>query len=867
MDGIAIIGMSGRFPGAGNVQAFWENLVGGVESISRFADAELEMQPPADAGSAFVNARGVVENADLFDAEFFGYNPREAELLDPQHRVFLECAWEAVESAGYDLERYAGSVGVWAGSGINSYLLYNLATGHDYLARLVGGYQQGESAAQFSNDRDFLATRVSYKLNLRGPSLTVQTACSTSLVAVVQACQALWSYQTDMALAGGVSITFPQRRGYVYQEGAIASADGHTRTFDAAAQGTVFSSGAGVVLLKRLEDARADGDAVVAVIKGAAINNDGANKVSFTAPSVDGQAEVIQAAQALAEVGPETITYVEAHGTATPLGDPIEVAALTQAFRAGGAEGKGYCALASLKTNVGHMDIASGVAALIKTALALRHRVIPANLHFQTPNPHLDLANSPFFVNMKRLEWNPPEGIPCRAGVSSFGVGGTNAHAVLEEAPAAESRVFASGRGAHLFVVSARTESALEAATANLVAQFCEQPALDAADAEYTLQIGRRAFAHRRVVVAANLADAAERLEAREPQRVFTRSTARRDQAVAFLFPGQGAQSVNMGAGLYRTEPLFRDEMDCCAEILRPWLDGEDLRTVLYPEPGRTEDAAAALNQTRLTQPALFAFGYALAQLWRSWGAQPKAMLGHSVGEYVAATLAGVFTLEAALGLVAQRAKLVQAERGGVMLAVRLAEPEVIALLAKTGGRLSLAAVNTPNLCVVAGEESAVAACESELEKRRVGCRRLQTSHAFHSAMLEGVVEPFTALVKEVELRAPQIPFVSNLTGRWIKDAEATDPDYWARHLRETVRFADGVGTLRRDEPGCVLLEVGPAQTLAPLARQHPVVGNDTVILSSLQEKRKDAEAMRTTAGSALVGRSACGLGVPTMQP
>ena len=848
MDGIAIIGMSGRFPGAGNVQAFWDHLVAGVESISYFAEKELEMHPPADAAAAFVGARGIVENAEWFDAPFFGFNPREAELLDPQHRVFLECAWEAIESAGYDLERYPGSVGVWAGSGINSYLLYNLATGRDYLAKLVGGYQQGESAAQFSNDRDFLATRVSYKLNLRGPSLTVQTACSTSLVAIVQACQALWSYQTDMALAGGVSITFPQRRGYVYQEGAIASADGHTRTFDAEAQGTVFSSGAGVVLLKRLEEARADGDHVIAVIRGAAINNDGAGKVSFTAPSVDGQAEVIQMAQALAGVDPETVTYVEAHGTGTPLGDPIEVAALTQAFRAGGAKRNGYCALASLKTNVGHLDIASGVAALIKTALALQHRRIPANLHYRAPNPHLDLGNSPFFVNAKLLEWNTPDGTPLRAGVSSFGVGGTNAHAVLEEAPQVTPSDGSLRRERQLFVLSARTESALETATANLAAHFRSQPTLNPADVAHTLQNGRRVFPCRRVIVAQDLADAAAGLDKPEPRRVFTRISAQPEASVVFMFPGQGAQSVNMGAGLYRSESVFRAEMDACAEILRPVLDGEDLRAILYPPAGKEQVATVALNQTRFTQPALFVFGYSLAKLWLSWGVQPRAMLGHSVGEYVAATLAGVFTLEDALRLVAQRARLVQAEPGGVMLAVRLPEPEVAALLTEAGESLSLAAVNSPTLCVVAGEESAVAALELTLEKRRVGCRRLQTSHAFHSAMLDGVVEPFAALLDTTTLRGPQLPFVSNVTGRWITETEATNPRYWARHLRETVRFSEGVGTLLRDEPGCVLLEVGPSQTLAPLTRQHPAASN-AVILSSLQETRDDAEAVLTTLG------------------
>ena len=843
MEGIAIIGMSGRFPGARDVRAFWDNLARGVESISRFSDAELEMRPPPDAGSAFVNARGVVEDAEFFDAEFFGCNQREAELLDPQHRVFLECAWEALESAGYDPARYPGLIGVWAGSGINSYLLYNLATGHDYLARLVGGYQQGESAAQFSNDRDFLATRLAYKLNLKGPSLTVQTACSTSLVAVAQACQALWSYQTDMALAGGVSISFPQRRGYVYQEGAIASADGHTRTFDAAAQGTVFSSGAGIVLLKRLEDARADGDSVIAVIKGAAVNNDGAGKVSFTAPSVDGQAEVIGMAQALAGVKPEALSYIEAHGTGTPLGDPIEVAGLSQAFRAGGAEGKGFCGLGSLKPNVGHMDIASGVAGLIKTSLALQHRQLPPTLNFRQPNPLLELPDSPFYVNTELLEWPAnADGTPRLAGVSSFGVGGTNAHAILEEAPA-DPASEPDPRERQLFVLSARTETALEAATENLARHLREHPGLSPADVSHTLQVGRRAFDHRRIVTAHGLADAADALERRDGKRVFSQPAARRTPPVAFLFPGQGAQRVDMGTALYRTEPVFRAEIDRCAEWLRPRLDGLDLREVF-----RTGEP---LNQTRFTQPALFVFGYALAKLWMGWGVQPRAMLGHSVGEYVAACLAGVFSLEDGLMLVAERARLVQAQPGGVMLAVRLSEGELTPLLAEQGENLSVAAINALELCVVSGPESAVAAFERALEKRRVVSRRLNTSHAFHSAMMQPVVEPFTALVRTVALRAPQIPFVSNLTGRWITDAEATDPAYWGRHLREAVRFADGVGELLAGQPGSVLLEAGPGQTLVPMVRQHPAAGKDSgvTVVATLQDGHDEGEAALTALG------------------
>ncbi len=848
MDGIAIIGLAGRFPGARNVDAFWQNIVGGVESISRFTDAELALPAPPEAGASFVNARGVVQDAAWFDAGFFSINAREASILDPQHRVFLECAWEALENAGCDPEQYKGQIGVWAGSSLNSYLLYNLCPDKTYLERLVAGYQQGESADFLGNEKDFVATRVSYKLNLRGPSLTVQSACSTSLVAIAQACQALLSYATDVALAGGVAISFPQERGYVYQEGAIASADGHNRTFDAAAQGTVFGSGAGVVVLKRLADALADRDHIYAVIKGSALNNDGSAKVSYTAPSVDGQAEVIMLAQAVAGVEPESISYVEAHGTATPLGDPIEVAGLTQAFRAGstraGEPKTGYCALGSVKTNVGHLETASGVAALIKTALALKHKVLPPSLHFQRPNPKIDFARSPFYVNTQLADWPASaEGLPRRAGVSSFGVGGTNAHAVLEEAPALAPREPAT-EGWQLLVLSARSAAALDVATGNLAAHLAANPAVNLADAGLTLQLGRRAFGHRRIVVCRDAADAATVLARPDPKRVFSQAPAHPNPPVAFLFPGQGAQAVNMGAELYRTEPVFRAEIDRCAELLQARL-GVDLRTVLYPPEGEEAAATARLNQTELTQPALFVFGYALARLWQSWGIQPAAMLGHSVGEYVAACLAGVFSLEDALMLVAERARLVQAQPGGVMLAVRQAEAEVVAALAAEPA-LSLAAVNAPNLCVVSGPAEAVARLENVCEANRIATRRLTTSHAFHSAMLDGVVAPFTALLEQVTLHPPRIPFVSNLTGQWITAAQATDPGYWARHLREAVRFADGVGELLRAQPASVLLEVGPGATLAPLVRQHPAAKETgALILSSLQEGRAEESILQ----------------------
>ncbi len=843
MEGIAIIGLAGRFPGAGSVAAFWENLKNGVESISRFTDPELDLPPLAtgDGAPRVVNARGILADAADFDAGFFGVHAREAELMDPQQRVFLECAWEALEHAGCDPARYPGLIGVWAGASLNSYLLYNLCADRDYISRLVCGYQQTGPADFLGNEKDFLATRVSYKLNLRGPSMTVQTACSTSLVAVAQACQALLGYQCDLALAGGVSVSFPQRRSYPYTEGGMASADGHTRTFDADAAGVVFSDGAGCVALKRLADAQADGDQIFAVIRGTAVNNDGAGKASYSAPSPDGQAEVIQLAQALAGVPPDTVTYVEAHGTATPLGDPIELAGLTQAFRAGGATGHGFCAIGSLKTNVGHLETASGVAALIKTALALKHGVIPPSLHFRSPNPKLDLPGSPFYVNTRLLPWpESADGTPRRAGVSSFGVGGTNAHAVLEAAPPAEPAT-PSGRTHQLFVLSAKTEGALEAATANLARCFLADPTLDPADAAGTLAMGRAQFGCRRAVAARTLADAAAALASRDARRVYTQTKSRHQPPVAFLFPGQGAQAVHMGAKLYRAEPVFRAEIERGAELLRGALDGVDLRNVLHPAEDKKTAAADQLGQTRFTQPALFVFGYALAKLWLSWGVQPAAMLGHSVGEYVAACLADVFSFEDGLRLVAARARLVQSQPGGVMLAVRVAEADLVPLLASHGPGLSLAAVNSPSLCVAAGPESAVQSFEAILAERRVAARRLQTSHAFHSAMLEPVVEPFAALVRAVPLAAPTIPFVSNVTGRLVTAAEATDAQYWARHLRQTVRFADGVDALLQHAPGAILLEVGPGQTLGPMARQHPAArAQGTAILSTLQDGHDD---------------------------
>ena len=837
-EAIAIIGMSGRFPGAKNVSEFWENLRDGVESISFFSREELEAagrDPALVNNPDFVKAGSVLDEIELFDASFFGFNPREAEVIDPQQRLFMECAWQALEDAGYDPERFDGSIGVYAGAAMGSYL-FNLISNRE-LIRIVGAFQ-----VMIGNDKDHLTTHVSYKLNLKGPSVVVQTACSTSLVAVCMACQSLLDHQCDMALAGGVSIKIPQKTGYLYQEGMIVSPDGHCRPFDAKAKGTVGGDGLGIVVLKRLADAIADRDNILAIIKGSAINNDGALKVGYTAPSVEGQAEVIAMAQAMAEVDPETITYVEAHGTATLLGDPIEVAALTQAFRAG-TQKTNFCGIGSVKSNVGHLNTAAGVAGLIKTVLMLKHRMLPPSLHFKQPNPGIDFGNSPFYVNTKLGAWQPGA-TPRRAGVSSFGIGGTNAHAILEEAPEAASPD--PSRPAQLLLLSAKTSTALETLTANLVEHLKRNPDSNFADLAYTCQVGRRAFGHRRMVVCQNGETAVSLLGALDPRSVFTAHDAK-ERPVVFMFPGQGAQYVEMTRELYEVEPTFREHVDFCSEFLQPLL-GQDLRQLLYPRSDQSGAIADQLGQTAFSQPALFAIEYALAQLWMEWGVRPQAMIGHSVGEYVAACLAGVFSLEDALSLIAARGRMMQKMPGGSMLAVALSEQDVRTFLNST---LDLAAVNGTSMCVVSGPREEVARLEATLGAQGKSTQALHTSHAFHSRMMDSLLEPFTNLVRSVDLHPPTMPYISNVSGTWITADAATDPGYWAKHLRQTVRFAEGLRELLK-EPDSVLLEVGPGETLSTLVRQHPDKKDEQVIISSVrrpQAQRSDVEVLLQALG------------------
>ena len=816
---IAIIGMSGRFPGADSLEEFWQNLRNGVESVCTFTNSSIDPNRPITGGR--------LAGAELFDAAFFGFNPREAEITDPQHRLTLECAWAALESAGYNPYTYGSLIGVFVGCSPGWYGIRLFS--NPEVARALGQMQ-----VMVGTDSHFLATRVSYKLNLRGPSLLIQTACSTSLVAVHLACQSLLNGECDMALAGGVGLpliacSVADWQSISTADGGIVSADGHCRAFDADAQGTVGGDGVGIVVLKRLEEALRDGDCIQAVIKGSAINNDGSLKVGYTAPSIEGQAKVIAEAIAISGVEPESITYVEAHGTGTPMGDPIEVAALTRAFGSHGGK-RQFCGIGSVKTNIGHLDGAAGIASLIKTILALKHSQLPPSLHFKSPNPNIDFENSPFYVNHELREWKS-NGWPRRAGVSAFGFGGTNAHMMLEEAPA--KKPLESLRIGKLWLLSARTPAALEQATNNLRNYLDANRETDLADAAYTLQVGRRHFAHRRAFVAG---DRDATLAALGSFASQPRSGAESPRKAQFLFPGQGAQYVNMGRELYQTEPGFREQIDRCCTLLTPDL-GFDLRALLYPDPAATAEAEQKLNQTSNTQPALFVVEYALAQLWLEWGVQPGGMLGHSIGEYVAATLAGVFSLEEALHLVAARGRLMQALPPGAMLAVPLGERQIAERLTS---EVSVAAISGPSACVVSGTFSGIQQLKHELSQGGIESLLLETSHAFHSHMMEPALEAFAAIFRKIRLSPPAIPYVSNVTGDWITAEEATDSQYWVRHLREPVRIGDGIAVLAKDA-GSVLLEVGPGRTLSSLVRHNVTNPAERIAVSSLRHPREQS--------------------------
>lgn len=810
---IAVIGMAGRFPGAETLSLFWQNLITGVESIRYFTQEELVssyIDPVSFSHPDYIKARGILENVDMFDAGFFNINPREAAVMDPQHRLFLECAWEALEHSGYVPERFPGAIGVVAGSYHNTYLLNNLYS-NPSLMSLVGG-----DVIMHGNAHDHLATHLSYKLHLSGPSFTVQTACSSSLVAIHLGCQQLLNGESDMVLAGGVCVSIPEKSGYLYQEGGILSPDGHCRAFDEKAQGTVFGNGLGIVVLKRLDDALAAGDFIHAIIKGSAVNNDGAEKAGYMAPSVEGQAAVIAEALAIAEVEPETVTYIETHGTGTAMGDVIEIAALTSVY-SHDTEKRNFCGIGSVKSNIGHLNAASGVAGLIKTILALQHKKLPPTLNVTNPNPNLNLENSPFYINSQSAEWsNNP--FPRRAGVSSFGVGGTNVHVILEEAPETQTAVESSPQ---LIILSAKTPTALEAMTSNFIDHLKAYPEQALSAISYTLQMGRQEFSHRKIVVAHNRDALTQRLIAHDTSYVFTHCLP--DDAskkIVFMFPGQGSQYVNMAKDLYQGQPLFRQHVDYCSEYLIPHLN-LDLRTVLFLESQeQREEASQKLTQTVFAQSAIFVIEYALARLWMAWGVEPDYMIGHSIGEYVAACLSGVFTLNDALELVAMRGQMMQNLPEGAMLSVVLSPEEIDPLL--HGTSLCIAAVNTLTSCVISGDCSEISNLQARLTAEEVSHQLLHTSHAFHSHMMEDMLDGFGTKLRSLRLQSPQLPYISNLTGKLITDEEATSTSYWTEHLRHTVLFAKGIESLipqQSEEVGLVFLELGPSNVLSTLVR------------------------------------------------
>ena len=849
---IAVIGMAGRFPGADSVAEFWENLRRGEESVTTLSEEALTaagVSAKTLADPAYVRCAAMLNGIDEFDAEYFGMAPYTARMMDPQQRLFLQTAWHALEDSGYDPATYEGAIGVFASSSASGYLMDNVMSHRDSRT-LVG---EGITVEMFNlvllNDKDYLATRVSHELNLRGPSLSVQTACSSSLVAVHLACQSLLSGECDMALTGAAAIRVPHRVGYTYEPGAMVSPSGHCRPFDVHSDGTIFGSGVAALILKPLRAALDDGDRIHAVIRGSAINNDGSMKVTFAAPAVAGQAEVIAEAHAVADVDSSTIGFVETHGTGTPLGDPIEIEALRQAFVLSDLERAGPCVLGSVKSNIGHLDAASGVAGLVKTILCLKNKTIPPTVHYTAPNPELHLQDTQFVVQNTCTPWESDG--PRRAGVSSFGVGGTNAHVVVEEAPQTSSSSSVAPSGPQVLLLSARTAESLQdakTALATELSRLARDDQLSLPDVAFTLA-SRRTHEVRMAAVVDDRADASDVLTAAEHDNV---SVGHRPpgstpgaQRVAFLFPGQGAQHVGMARGLYDTEPVFRENFDRCAAGFGEEL-GIDLTAEVFGTGGQERSdrgintggqersdrgintggqersdrgsGATSLESTDLAQPALFAVEYALAQLISSYGVSPSALAGHSIGELVAAALAGVFDLDAAIKVVAMRARLMHAAPAGAMVVVASSPGDIAGHMTAD---VDLAAINEFGSCVVAGPDRAIRDFTNRLAAEGILARRVRTSHGFHSQSMDSVLAPFAEFLSTLTLHAPRIPMLSNVTGTWMTDEEATDPNRWAQHIRSTVRFADEIQTLLGDTHR-VLVEVGPGGSLTGSAVRMP---------------------------------------------
>jgi len=844
---IAVIGMSGRFPGANSISQFWENIKAGMESISFFSDEELKaggISPTVLDNPDYIKAKGIILGIEYFDSDFFDYTPKEVEIMDPQVRLFHECAWEALEDAGYNPWTYPGVIGLYAGASPNIH--WEGMTHLSQKNRLFGSF-----AANFNNDKDFLPLLIAYKMNLKGPVISFFTTCSTSLVGIHLGCRSLLTGECHMVLAGGVTVTLPQKSGHLYQEGMVISSDGHCRAFDGQADGTMGGEGIGVVVLKPLAAAATDGDHIYAVIKGSAVNNDGDRRVGFTAPSISGQAEAIIRAMHMAEVAPGSIRYIEAHGTGTSLGDPIEIEALKMAFK---SDKTASCAIGSVKTNIGHLDCAAGIAGFIKAVLILKHKTIPPSLHFENPNPKIDFKNSPFYVNaaLTPLENTP---FPLRVGISSFGMGGTNAHVILEEyfegtgglAPLLkeEARARDGSMGPppgspqyQLILLSAKTEPALAKAAENLAAFLKDNPDINLADMTFTLQQGRKHFLLRRKFACSDVNEAITLLTSTGPGKIQTSAVRDEKNTVVFMFPGLGPQYVDMGRQLYEKEPVFRREMNRCIEILNGLAD-YDIKKILYPDDSvsevseessslsyksyssnRSNKSYKNINQTEIAQVVIFIFEYALSKLLMKWGIKPNAMIGYSLGEYTAACLSGVFSLEDALKIMVIRGKLINRLPPGGMLSVPLAKEQLEPLLVGFTGELSIAIDNGPS-CIVSGAEDTVAAFEGEMKKKKLFCLRLQTSNGIHSPAMGPILKEFEQELAQFHLNTPQIPYISNVTGNWIGTEKPTEPCYWTKHLAGTVRFAEGINRLSQ-EPNPIFIEVGPDRELCTLLTNQP---------------------------------------------
>lgn len=818
-DKIAVIGIAGRYPGADNISEFWENLIKGKETITTFTDDvlskfeinynELKQNPN------YVKARGILNDVDKFDVTFFGMTPKEASYTDPQHRVWLETAWNAFENAGIDPLTYKGAIGVYAGGYINTYLHNNILRDPEKLENFIRLRSADSFQIMTGNDVAFIPTKTAYKFNLRGPAVNVQTACSTSLVAIIQACQSLFSFESDVCLAGGVCVMTPQETGYIYQEGAIPSPDGHCRPFDANAKGTVFSNGVGAVVLKRLEDALTDRDRIYAVVSGWALNNDGNKKVSFMAPSVDGQAEAITMAQSFADITADEIGYIEAHGTGTHLGDPIEVAALTKAFSRN-TNNKQYCGIGSVKSNIGHTDAAAGVAAFIKSCLSAYHKVIPPSINFSEPNPHIDFAATPFYVQSQLKEWNDEK--PLVIGVSSFGIGGTNAHLIVEEAPKKDITGPIKQNWPNILMVSAKTEGALAARKENLVSTLrTENSSIE--DIAYTLQFGRQHMSLRSFVVAKEFQDITEQKSLFVDGKVDEMQ-----KSTCFVFPGQGAQYINMGRELYENSSTFRSIADEAFAIFKN-ITGEDLKTIIFSETDKE-----LINQTKYTQPALFIIEYATARLFEELGIKPDTLIGHSIGEYPAACIAGVFDLETALKIVIKRGQLMQSMPSGKMLAVR---SPLEALKNLNSSLFEIAAENSNSACTISLKHENLEKVSTLLTENKIEFIPLNTSHAFHSSAFDPILDEFSSFINQFNLNRPQIPFISCLTGDFIKDTDAVSGSYWAKQLRHTVFFNKGVSAIA-NRGNSVYIEMGPNTHLGSFIRANKLVTNKANVVFTL---------------------------------